>query len=452
MRKSILLFLFVLALAPFSSAHACSVDLFASDPGTIYSDTRFAELVLSGVCGSSDTPLLRNVTVDGSLITVEFQFSGGGLAVITSWTSRVPLPMLRAGTYSVRLTGGPSGADMFEERTLIVHERVVRVTPAVGGEFTDVIIEGYERPACNAVPCAEIEVFFGNTKATNVRFSARSELLATVPAGTGLVDVRIVTGSQTVTIEDAFRYGTLFDDDVEWVLFPVNFMARGAFGSDWRSDIVVRNDGPVTIETRPLFWANPTIPTLPIPEPIAPGGKGNFPQLERDGGQFLYVPRGLEEKLSYASHVVDRSRSESDLGTELPVVRAEDTDSVVKLLQVPVGELYRAKLRVYDVAANRSVLVRFTDPAGRESLTVVGLALTGIPVCPIAPCVADRPAFGVLDLETIPGLQSGNFPNGVDVTITSVGDGGRLWGFVTVTNNDTQHVTVYTPQHRRRAQ
>jgi hypothetical protein len=371
--------------------------------------------------------------------------------VITPWTTRVPLPMLRAGTYTVRIVG-PGRADMFEERTLVVQERVVRVTPAVGSEFTEVIIEGYERPECNTDPCAEVEVFFGNTKATNVRFSGRSELLATVPAGTGMVDVRIVTGSQTVTIEHAFRYGTPFEDDVEWVLFPVNFMARGAFGSDWRSDIVVRNDGPVTIETRPLFWASPTIPTLPIPEPIAPDGKGNFPQLERDGGQFLYVPRGLEEKLSYAAHVVDRSRSEADLGTEVPVVRVEDTDSVVKLLQIPVGDLYRAKLRVYDVDTNRGALVTITDPETNTRITMVSLSLTGIPVCPIAPCVADRPAFAVLDLEAVQALQGRNFPSGVDVTITADGDGARLWAFVTVTNNDTQHVTVYTPQHRRRAQ
>jgi hypothetical protein len=451
MRKSIFLFLFLLALAPFSSAHACTVDVFASNPGTIYSDVRFADLILSGVCGDSDTPLLRNVTVNGSIITVEFQFRGGGVLVITPWVTRVPLPMLPAGTYTVRIVGG-AGHVMHDERTLVVLERVVRVTPAVGGEFTDVIVEGYERPECDAVPCPEIEVFFGNAKATNVRFSGRSELLATAPAGTGMVDVRVVTGTHTDTIENGFRYGQPFDDDLEWVLFPVNFMARGAFGSDWRSDLLVRNDGPITIETRPLFWANPDIPTLPIPEPIVPGAKANFPQRERDGGEFLYTPRGLEAKLSYASHVVDRSRSEADLGTELPVVRVEDTDSVIKLLQVPVGELYRAKLRIYDVDTNRAVLVALTDPATNARLAAVSLMLTGRPVCPIAPCIADRPAFGVLDLEAVQALQGRNLPAGVDVTITANGDGARLWGFVTVTNNDTQHVTVYTPQHRRRAQ
>lgn len=451
MRKSIFLVLLLVALAPFSSAHACSVDVFASDPGTIYSDTRFAELVLSGICGSTDTPLLRNVTVDGSVITVEFQFRGSGLPLVVPWTTRVPLPMLRAGTYTVRMTAGLSYVDLFEERTLVVQERVVRVTPAYGGEFTEVIIEGYNRPACSTAPCAETEVFFGNVKATNVRFSARSELLADAPAGTGLVDVRIVTGSNTVTIERAFRYGEPFEDDVERVLFPVNFMARGAFGSDWRSDIVVRNDGPIAIETRPLFWANPDIPTLPIPEPIAPGAKANFPQRERDGGEFLYTPRGLEEKLSYASHVVDRSRSEEDLGTEVPVVRIEDTGSVIKLLQVPVGGPYRAKLRVYDVDTNRGVLVRLTDPNTDTRLAMVSLSLTGRPVCPIAPCISDRPAFAVLDLESLQALQGRNLPAGVDVTITA-DDGARIWGFVTVTNNDTQHVTAYTPQHRRRAQ
>jgi hypothetical protein len=86
-------------------------------------------------------------------------------------------------------------------------------------------------------------------------------------------------------------------------------------------------------------------------------------------------------------------------------------------------------------------------------VATVTLTLFGIPVCPIAPCVSDRPAFRDFDLESIPILRSGNFPSGVDVTITTgVRGNGRLWAFVSVTNNDTQHVTVYTPQHRRRAQ
>jgi hypothetical protein len=343
------------------------------------------------------------------------------------------------------------GQDVFAEQTLAVQDRAIKVTPSFGNALTDVMIEGYEAPACTTAPCPLTQIFFGNTAGLNVHRGARSEWIATAPEGvSGIVDIRIVTGSNSVTLDDAFRYGPPFEDELDRVLFPVNFMTTGAHGSQWRTDLVVRNDGPVTIETSPLFWFDPASPILPILQPVAPGGKGNFFQLNRDGGQFLYVPRGLEPRLSYASHVVDRSRSEVDLGTEVPVIREEDTDFQVKLLQVPVDARYRAKLRVYDLDVNnREVVVTLKDWVFGRTIQRT-LALTGIAICPVAPCSTERPAFAVLDLDQIPELREMQY--GVDVTVTSRTRDARLWAFVSVTNNDTQHVTVYTPQHRRRAQ
>jgi hypothetical protein len=445
------IFLALLVLAPFALAQdePCSVDTLVFEPNPVYSDDTNTEVTLTGSCVSTSVPFAPVVTVFENEIEIELQRSRDELTLptVTPWGERVSLPMLAAGTYNVTVTSF-FGLDLFAEQTLVVRDRPAKVTPAFGGELTEAIIEGYEAPVCTVGSCPITEIFFGNARATNVRRGARGEWLVTVPAGSGVVDVRIVNGPNIVTVDDAFRYGGAFQDDLDRVLFPVNLMTPGAHGSEWRTDLVVRNDGPVTIETQPLFWSDPASPILPIPQPIAPGGKGNFIQRTRDGGEFLYTPRGLESRLSYASHVVDRSRSAVDLGTEVPVVREEDTDYVVKLLEVPVDSRYRAKLRVYDLDTNgREVVVTLTDPNGGTSIQRP-LALTGISVCPVAPCISERPAFAVLDLEQIPELR--DMEDGVDVTITARTNDARLWGFVTVTNNDTQHVTVYTPQHRRR--
>ena len=449
MKKAI--FLSLLALAPFAFAQGepCSVDTIVFEPNPVYSDSTDTEVAITGTCNSTSAPLAPVVTIFENEIVIELQRSRDELTipVVTPWGERLSLPMLPAGTYHVTVKSY-FGLDLFAEQTLVVHDRPVKLTPHFGGELTEVMIEGYEEPECHVGSCPVTEIFFGSAKAANVRRGARFEWIATVPPGSGVVDVRIVTGTNTVTIEDGFRYGGAFQDDLDRVLFPVNLTSAGAHGSEWRSDLVVRNDGPVTIETHPLFWADPASPILPIPQPIAPGGKGNFIQRPRDGGEFLYTPRGLESRLSYASHVVDRSRSAVDLGTEIPVVREEDTDYVVKLLQVPVDARYRAKLRVYDLDVNgRDVVVTLSDPNGGTSIQRP-LTLTGISVCPVAPCISERPAFAVLDLDQIPELR--DLADGVDVTITARTKEARLWGFVTVTNNDTQHVTVYTPQHRRR--
>ncbi len=446
------IFLSLLAFAPFVLAQdePCSVDTIVFEPNPVYSDSTNTQVTLTGVCMSSSAPFAPVVTVFENEIEIELQRSRDEITipVATPWGERVSLPMLPAGTYHI-IVKSYFGIDLWEERTLVVLDRPVKVTPAVGVESTEVIIEGYDAPVCDEEECLT-EIFFGSAKATNVHRGARGQWIVTVPAGSGVVDVRIVTELNTVTAEDAFRYGQAFEDDLDRVLFPVNLIALGAHGSDWRSDLVVRNDGPVTIETIPLFWADPASPILPILQPIPPGGKGNFVQRTRDGGEFLYTQEGLESRLSYASHVVDRSRSDADLGTEVPVVREEDTDYVVKLLQVPVDSRYRAKLRVYDLDTNgRDVVVTLSDPNGGTAIRL-SLLLTGISVCPVAPCISERPAFAVLDLEQIPELR--DMEDGVDVTITARTNEARLWGFVTVTNNDTQHVTVYTPQHRRRPQ
>jgi hypothetical protein len=448
MKKFILLLL--LALAPFAVAQDCTVDTLAIEPSPVTDRTTDAELLVRGTCAHANVPYAPVVLIrEDNVIVIEFHRAAGGLAVPAPWGERVRLPMLAAGTYEIELTTDPFRGQLLGSTTLQVLPQEFTVTPSFGSEGTEVMITGLgTAPECQGV-CPPAEVFFGNVKARNMRFGPRGELIVTVPPNTGSVPVRIQQGNGTVTAGNAFRYGPPFEGDMERVLFPVNLAVRGAFGSDWTTDLAVRNDGPITIDTRPHFYARPDTPVLPIPGPIVAGGKGYFPFVMRDGGQFLYTPRRLEKFLSYASHVVDRSRSDIDLGTEVPVVRDEDAADVIKLLEVPVDARYRAKLRVYNLDQNGVVGVILRDPVdGRTVQRAV--ELTGYEVCANPPCFSERAAFGVLDLDSIPELRT--MQNGVDVTIKSPTRDARLWGFVTVTNNETQHVTVYTPQHRTRAQ
>ncbi|HEX8620052.1 MAG TPA: hypothetical protein VF911_20900 [Thermoanaerobaculia bacterium] len=443
-----LIFALLMLAAPFALAD-CTVDTLFIEPARVTPSTTYAELVVRGSCSQSNIPFGPVVRFDDSqTIIIEFQRQEVALLVPAKWGERVRLPMLDAGTYNIKLVTSALGTEMLGQTTLTVTRPSIIVTPSFGGEGTEVTVDISHMPACQGV-CPPMEILFGNTKASKVDFGPRGEIIATVPRGSGLVDVRARQGSVSVTSENAFRYGTAFESDMERVLFPVNFAARGAFGSDWTTDISVRNDGPVTIETRPTFWSDPGSPVLPIPMPIPPRAKGDFPVQQRDGGQFLYVPRGLEKYLSYASHVVDRSRSDLDLGTEVRVVRERDAAPVVKLLEVPVDARYRAKLRVYNLDENETVSVLLRD---RLSGRVVqrDVQLTGYETCANGPCFSERPGFGVLDLDTIPELRT--MQDGVDITIEAPTRDARLWAFVTVTNNETHHVTVYTPQHRTRAQ
>ena len=441
MRTLFLLLLLITATPSF----AC-VQTFFVDPPRIFVDER-AEAVVSGLCGSSATPFHPLVRVEGSTVIVDFAREPFGLAVPVSWGERVRLPSLFPGQYPVVVQ--INGVEVARQ-TLVVRDRPFRVLPAFADAGQKVLIEGIPLFYCHA-GCEGLVVRFGNTPALEVELSWEG-ILAMVPPGTGVVDVTVETPKPaTYVLEDGFSHGPVFEDAFDRVLFPVNFIGAGAHGSQWVTHIRMRNDAPVDAWTVPALWIDPESPILPIPFPfIPPRGRTGFVMRPRDGGEFFHVAGGLESSLAYSAHIVDLSRSTTDLGTEMPVVRAEDTAPELRLLEVPVEERYRARLRVYDYEPvnGRQVVILFKDAEG-AFITTRELTLTGVAVCVTAPCYAQQPAFGVLDLDQIPELRG---RDKVDVTVASLTREARIWAFVSVTNNETQAVTLYSPQHRTRAQ
>ena len=437
----VILFLLVAGQA-IADANDCSVGSFEFNPPVVHAG-EWHEVILSGGCASSDVPRRGRVTVEGNTIFIDFHRSGAGLTVPTQFRERVVIGGLPAGRYTIlaRDPFGPLGNTMYSVM------QPFSVKPSFGLVGSEVIIEGVEMVGCpDPNVCLPWGVLFGNVASPRVRITERGEIIAVVPAGTGVVDITVINPrNESVKFERAFTYGRGFEGDYDRVLFPVNFAGRGAFGSDWHTDIYIANDGPIAVETVPLFWSDPDSPVLPPLLPIAPGDKGRFGEFARDGGAFLHVPRGLESRLSYASHIVDRSRTSTDLGTEVPVVRARDTSDEIRLIEVPVGELYRARLRVYDFdpVNGREVLVTIRRVDNKQLLHSRRLVLSGAEQCPNAPCFASRPPFATLDFEQIAELRAAGE---IDVTVESTLEDGRIWAFVSVTNNETQDVTLYTPQ------
>jgi hypothetical protein len=155
----------------------------------------------------------------------------------------------------------------------------------------------------------------------------------------------------------------------------------------------------------------------------------------------MIVPRPEADSLAFALRVRDVSRAEEGLGTEVPVVREKDmfVNTVMTLLDVPLDPRYRVKLRVY-------ALDPFFGNAGlAASVTLVDVR-TGvrternIPLersCQGPLCVA-VPAYGELDLE------AGQQGERVNVYISSHEES-LTWSFASITNNDTQQVTIVTP-------
>jgi len=423
---------------------AVAFPLFSSTDLTVHPSAPHAgqavEVVVGGNWpGALAGPSRPVVSIDGKTITIDLTGPPSGpISVDAQWAERVKVGPLPAGTYTiiVRINGHEDA-----RQTLVVTDGTLLVAPQFGGQYTSVFIDT-PLAFCGTPGC--LQVLFGTNAATDVQWAPEGGITATAPQGTGTVDVTVKVDDQALVLRNAFRYGVGFEEDYERVLFPVTFASRGANGSDWRSEIIVKNDGPVFVDTEPLFYNDPDVVVIPIPMAIEPGGRAYFPERAGDGGSFLHVPRGLESWLSYSSHAIDRSRSDSDLGTEVPVVRAGDTAHTIRIVNVPMDERYRATLRIYDFDLQNGRQVDVTATLSNGSTRFLSTTLTGVPVCPAAPCIADRPAFAIINLSGVADLKAAGI---VDLTIRSGLHDARLWAFVSVTNNETQHVTLFSPQH-----
>lgn len=234
----------------------------------------------------------------------------------------------------------------------------------------------------------------------------------------------------------------------EWsrILIPlIGADVPGTNNALWRTEVtgLITNDTP--IEVRPMACDLCPPFMLPVRQPFDAYQHGvGF--LPNGIGQFLYVRTADEAKLHLNSRVYDVSRTAQTAGSEIPIARGNDfTSAPVSLLGIPVAPHYRHTLRVYDLDGQTGqVLIRlYADGETSPRSTVVsnlsvpeGARITadGLPTHP-----------GVIQLELgqltpLAGIST------LRVDIEPVTPGLRLWSFVSVTNNETHHVTTFS-QH-----
>lgn len=432
------LFALLFLAAPIASARI----LF--DPPRVHENEAF-DILIRSTSPNSPGPGAPNLRLAPGQITVELMRGDGILTSPAEWGERVRVDGMPAGTYEVVFR---SLDRVWERTTLVVHRRPFTVLPPFGDHGTPVLIEGV-RTTCAPQPCTP-NVRFGDRVASEVEVRSDGRILAvSTHDRVGPVDVSVEINGITHTLTGGFT-GTSFGDPpdlslMEKVLLPLNFRGNGAHGAEWRTHTTMRNDSPLYVATEPLFYEGMILPDLPGVLPLEPGSRGGFSEEQVEGGVYLFVPRGLETWLTYKSHILDRSRSATDRGTELPVVRVEDTSSVIRLIDIPLRPLFRSRLRLYDFDTfeSREIDVQIARPDG--TLLHHTVLRTHVPACVTPPCTAYRAPFAALELSSIPGLADAGL---VDVTIRAETNDARLWAFVSASNNDTQRVTLYTPQHK----
>jgi hypothetical protein len=326
--------------------------------------------------------------------------------------------------------------------------------PSSGGTQVAIMGTGFQREVDCVLPCPTV-VTFGGIEIP-VKSAGLNGVVAVTPAHEpGTVDVTVnVAGKKPLTLVNGFTFTPSQQDAYEEVLLPVYLESEvnGAFGARWKTDLWMRNNALEPI--RLAAWPCPAGEICPAAFPLTYNFEGerslrNLPPLpgRADGNpsRLLYLDREGAANVAFSLRFADVSRAPFDGGVEMPVIRqAEMLGGVAQLLDVPLGPAFRVLLRLYEVAypSSRYRVTIFPQaevnqpPVHSRELTVTS-SYTG----------DFRPKAGYASLDITGLLQEAKaWPQNARIEITPLTPGSRYWAFASITTNDTQIVTLVTPQ------
>jgi len=324
--------------------------------------------------------------------------------------------------------------------------------PAAGG--TEVVIRGdnFSTKVLCILPCPPI-VSFGEIEVP-VQKESNDELTVITPAHpAGTVDVTVkVTGENPVTKSNGFTFAGGQEALYELALLPVYLdgPVDGAFGARWITDFWIRNNGQDPVSLAP--WPCETVcpPVFPLTYSLAPGfSLHNLPPFPVEGGnpsRLLFVSKPGPSNVSMGLRFADLSRTSLNGGTDLPVIR--ENELLVKesqLFNMPLTDpKFRVLLRVYDTAYTSSKfrVVIFPQADGSQS-EVHSEELTA--VTSQTGQFRTEAAYAQLDITGLLRLEK-TWPASIRIAVVPLTPGSRYWAFASITNNETQLVTLATPQ------
>lgn len=243
------------------------------------------------------------------------------------------------------------------------------------------------------------------------------------------------------------------------VLLPIVLKTPipGALGSLWTTEFLVSNTSAAPVSVFPYYSGGVQCGECPNPL-LSPKSTGS-PFVRTDAavrGTFLYIDRVHSSDIEMSLRVRDLSRVSQTWGTAIPIVREDEFRSqATSIIDIPNDPDFRSTLRIYGLdgrdATPLSVRLYGRNEATGNPFGIVADSLLGettltLSVDPDTQPSAlypTRPAF--LELS---GFDSVGNPQGfrrLRVEITPLREGKRVWAFVSVTNNTTQHVTVLSP-------
>ncbi|MEA2329503.1 MAG: hypothetical protein QOE68_4462 [Thermoanaerobaculia bacterium] len=423
-------------------ASVAAADTIAFDPPGV-TVKHSVDAIVSGLWNDGCVPSAKSVVVFGSAITLTLDANLPPdvvcLAAVTPYAALFHLGILPVGSYTVIAVSERAGVVTERARTALIvrdSETVLLwpyAVPVTGGRIGILnlgVVQG------NTVTIDGVTAPVGGPTEGPPSFEAP-------PHAPGAVDVIVDLGSHTVTSKAALIYYDPASTDpatFETILFPVSFQGPGALGSQWVTENFIS-------------WSGATFrDPLPCCASVI---AGNSPQLLNNAnpwGIVLYAVRGTADSLHLASRIRDTSRQAETAGTEVPVVRERNFRSRLSFINVPVNSRYRVMLRLWAIG---------DDPFGNNPQFVASapfnppsplLPPTPVPFLPISMARIPGTAmwFGSIDVTSLLTRTPAN-PKTLQVYPTAYRSEAvplafpRIWGMLSITNNDTHQVTIISP-------
>ncbi len=257
----------------------------------------------------------------------------------------------------------------------------------------------------------------------------------------------LLTTLIVVCASSAFAAGAATDR----VLLPVFFSSAGSYGSHWVTEVVAYNtSGSDLSYSYPLFEQAPFCTCIPGTGVLSRHSRNSLQALQQSGtGLWIEIPQAAgPEDVQWSARIRDTTRDAASAGTEIPLVRqSEFYSTVVALPRVITDQRFRSTLRVYGAGSDGDgVLIRIYDARNTfQSLVDTSLTLHAEPVQPSSAFYTPpRPEFAMIGDLVAAYPQLASVPE-LAIELRPAGSS-PIWAFVSTTNNDTQQVTLVTPQ------
>jgi hypothetical protein len=394
------------------------------------------DAIVSGVWPNGCVPTVKSVVVAGSTVTLHLNAdasAGVCTAVVLSYVRTFHLNVLPAGSYTVILVAdqGKATTELARAALIVRDAETLSISPYA------VPVSGGPVSIANPYFLAPVAVTINGVEVPANSGIDGSLLVVAPPHAPGAVDVAVravvcTLGCDTTTAKAGLIYSDPASADLavfEPILFPLSFQGPGAFGSQWTTESFISANSSATYFRDPLPCAGCSS-TFSI-------GTSQLANNGNPWGHVLYALRGTAGSLDLASRIRDTSRQALTAGTEVRVARERDFRSRLRFMNIPVDARYRVSLRLWSLGGG-SQFVAAVDSIPAQQ---VPLSMTQIP--------GTSMSFASADITSLIAKGIGN-PTGLTVAqsiFESIGTPpAQIWGIVSITNNDTQQVTIVSPQ------